>query len=75
MTITNIGPKIAFIDEAQADPMPTNFTLGMNFKVINSEHNKLNIVMDFDKMLVASYPDMDWDKDGLVVCMTKKVSI
>ena len=26
-TITNIGPKVAFIDEAQADPMPTNFLL------------------------------------------------
>ena len=72
MTITNIGPKIAFIDEAQADPMPTNFTLGLNFKVINSEHNKLNIVMDFDKMLVASYPDMDWDKDGFVGMHDKK---
>ncbi len=72
MTITNIGPKIAFIDEAQADPMPTNFTLGMNFRLIDGEHNKLNVVVDFDKMLVASYPDMDWDNDGLVGMHDKK---
>lgn len=72
MTITNIGPKIAFIDEAQADPMPTNFTLGMNFRLIDGEHNKLNMVVDFDKMLVASYPDMDWDNDGMVGMHDKK---
>ena len=72
MTVTNIGPKIAFIDEAQADPMPTNFTLGVNFRLIDGEHNKLNVVVDFDKMLVASYPDMDWDNDGLVGMHDKK---
>tara|TARA_B100000408_G_C10300811_1_gene224424 strand:+ start:32 stop:1369 length:1338 start_codon:yes stop_codon:yes gene_type:complete len=72
VTVTNIGPKIAFIDEAQADPMPTNFTLGLNFKLVETEHNKLNIVMDIDKMLVASYPDMDWDSDGAVGMYDKK---
>lgn len=66
VTVTNIGPKIAFIDEAQADPMPTNFTVGLNYRLVNSEHNKLNVVMDIDKMLVASYPDMDWDGDGVI---------
>ena len=30
LTITNIGPKVSFIDAAQADPQPTNFTLGLN---------------------------------------------
>lgn len=65
-TLTNVGPKIAFIDEDQADPMPTNFTLGFNLKLIESEFNKLNLVLDVDKMLVASYPDMDWDGDGRI---------
>jgi len=66
VTITNIGPKIAFIDEAQADPMPTNFVLGLNFRAIDTRYNKLNIVLDMSKMLVASYPDMDWDGDGKI---------
>jgi hypothetical protein len=65
-TITNIGPKVAFIDAAQADTQPTNFTLGLNYNVINSEHNKLSVVWDLNKLLVASYPDMDWDGDGIV---------
>jgi len=65
-TITNIGPKVSFIDPAQADPQPTNFTLGLNYKVLNSEYNKLSIVWDINKLLVASYPDMDWDGDGFI---------
>ncbi len=66
ITVTNIGPKVSFIDEAQADPMPTNLTLGLNYRMIDTEFNKLNIVIDIDKMLVASYPEMDWDGDGRI---------
>ena len=65
-TIANIGPKVSFIDPAQADPQPTNFTLGFNYKVLNSEYNKLSVVWDINKLLVASYPDMDWDGDGII---------
>jgi hypothetical protein len=57
---------VSFIDPAQADPQPTNFTLGLNYAIVNSEFNKLNIVYDIDKLLVAAYPDMDWDGDGYV---------
>lgn len=66
LTLTNIGPKVAFIDEAQADPMPTNFTLGLNYRLVDTEFNKFCLVVDIDKMLVAAYPDMDWDGDGEV---------
>ena len=66
LTMTNIGPKVSFIDPAQADPQPTNLTLGFNYAIVNSEYNKLNIVYDVDKLLVSSYPAMDWDGDGSV---------
>jgi len=66
LTITNIGPKVSFIDAAQADPQPTNFTLGLNYNIVNGEHNRLTLVWDVNKFLVASYPDMDWDGDGIV---------
>jgi hypothetical protein len=66
LTITNIGPKVSFIDAAQADPQPTNFTFGLNYNLVNTEHNKLTLVWDINKLLVASYPDMDWDGDGFV---------
>lgn len=66
LTVTNIGPKVSFIDPAQADPQPTNFTLGLNYAIVNSEYNKLNLVYDVDKLLVAAYPDMDWDGNGYI---------
>ncbi len=66
LTIKNIGPKVSFIDPAQADPQPTNFTFGLNYKLFDNEYNKLNMVYDINKLLVASYPDMDWDGDGYV---------
>ena len=64
--LSNIGPKVSFIDPDQADPQPTNLTFGFNYAVINTEFNKLNIVYDIDKLLVASYPDMDWDDNGVI---------
>ena len=66
LTITNIGPKVSFIDPAQADPQPTNFTAGFSYKFVESEYNRLTLVYDMNKLLVASYPDMDWDGDGYI---------
>ncbi|MBT3216308.1 MAG: PorV/PorQ family protein [Candidatus Marinimicrobia bacterium] len=66
LNLSNIGPKISFIDPDQADPQPTNLTIGFNYALIQSQHNNLNIVYDVDKMLVASYPDMDWNGDGAI---------
>jgi hypothetical protein len=66
LTVTNIGPKVSFIDPAQADPQPTNLALGLNYRVIDSEFNKLSLIYDVNKLLVASYPAMDWDGDGII---------
>lgn len=65
VSISNIGPKIAFIDVAQADPMPTNLKLGFNY-TFGGEYNKVTIAYDVNKLLVASYPDRDIDGDGIV---------
>ena len=64
--LSNLGPKVSFIDPDQADPQPTNLSIGLNYAAVNSEFNKINIVYDIDKLLVSSYPDMDWDKDGYI---------
>jgi hypothetical protein len=64
--LSNIGPKVSFIDPDQADPQPTNLTVGFNYGIVNTEYNKLNLVYDVDKLLVASYPDMDWDGNGYI---------
>ena len=66
VTMTNIGPKVSFIDPDQADPQPTNLTLGLAYEIFKNDYNSLKMVYDVDKLLVASYPDMDWDGDGTV---------
>ena len=66
ITMTNIGPKVSFIDPDQADPQPTNLSFGFAYELFNSEVNRLSVVYDMDKLLVASYPDMDWDGDGII---------
>ncbi|MCF6237679.1 MAG: PorV/PorQ family protein [Candidatus Marinimicrobia bacterium] len=64
--VSNLGPKVIFNDEEQADPMPTNLKLGINMKVYESSFNRLNIVYDVNKLLVGEYAAMDWDEDGFI---------
>ena len=40
ITMTNIGPKVSFIDPDQADPQPTNLTFGFAYELFNSEVNR-----------------------------------
>lgn len=51
--LSNLGPKIYYIDKAQADPIPTNFRLGFAYKVIDDEFNSLIYTLDFSKLLVS----------------------
>ena len=66
LNLSNLGPKVSFIDPDQADPQPTNLTVGLNYALLDGEFNKMNIVYDVDKLLVSSYPDMDWDGNGYI---------
>ncbi len=51
--LSNLGPKIYYIDRAQADPIPTNFRLGFAYKILNDEYNSLIYTLDFSKLLVV----------------------
>ena len=57
--LSNLGPKIYYIDKAQADPIPTNFRLGFAYKVIDDEFNSLIYTLDFSKLLVSRDSHMD----------------
>ena len=52
LNLSNIGPKIYYIDKAQADPIPTNFRLGFAYQIISDEFNNLIYTLDFSKLLV-----------------------
>lgn len=50
--LSNLGPKITYIDQDQSDPIPTNFRLGFAFRVFEDDFNSLTYTLDFSKLLV-----------------------
>ena len=66
LAVSNIGPKIAFIDEDQADPSPTNMKLGIKWRLVETEFNRLSLLYDVNKLLVSSYPNIDYDGNGII---------
>jgi Type IX secretion system protein PorV len=57
LNISNMGPKIYYIDRAQADPIPTNFRLGFAYQLFNDEFNSLIYTLDFSKLLISKKPE------------------
>ncbi len=51
--LTNIGPKLQFIDASQADPLPRNLAIGFSYKIIESAYNKLTLLADINRDLVS----------------------
>ncbi len=51
--LSNLGPKITYIDQAQSDPIPTNFRLGFATRIFEDEYNSLTYTLDFSKLLVS----------------------
>ncbi len=75
LDLSNLGPKVTYVDAAQADPLPTNLRLGFGYKVLKDEYNELTYSLDFSRLLVRRYADgtsdalpksliSAWDKDG-----------
>jgi Type IX secretion system protein PorV len=52
LDLSNIGPKISYVDAAQADPLPTQFRIGFSYELLNSDYNSLTLECDFAKLLV-----------------------
>jgi len=52
VNISNIGPKIYYIDQSQADPIPQNFRLGLAARLYQDEYNSFTYTLDFTKLLV-----------------------
>ncbi|MDD3095571.1 MAG: PorV/PorQ family protein, partial [Candidatus Marinimicrobia bacterium] len=64
--ISNVGPKISFVDIAQADPQPTNLKMGFNLNILKKEHHDLSFVLDVNKILAGSHPSMDVNSNYLI---------
>jgi len=54
--LSNFGPEVTYINEDQADPLPTNLRLGFAYKVLDDEFNRITIVYDANRELVYRNP-------------------
>jgi len=59
--ISNIGAKITYLSEDQADFIPTNLRLGGAFTTYLDPYNKLTFALDFNKLLVPTPPVYERD--------------
>ncbi len=50
--LQHVGPRIAYIDEEQSDPLPRNLKAGASYMLISDEMNKLMVCADYNKSLV-----------------------
>ncbi|MBN1999485.1 PorV/PorQ family protein [candidate division KSB1 bacterium] len=57
LNLSNMGPKITYIDAAQADPLPTNLKVGFAYKIVDTKFNKLTVVGDLNKLMVTRHAD------------------
>jgi hypothetical protein len=57
VNLSNLGPKITYIDAAQADPLPTNLKVGLAYRILDSEFNKLTVTGDMNKLMVTRHMD------------------
>ncbi len=49
--LSNFGPAVAYNDDAQADPLPTNLRVGLAYKVLDDEFNRITLIYDATKPL------------------------
>ncbi|RPI17657.1 MAG: type IX secretion system outer membrane channel protein PorV [Ignavibacteriae bacterium] len=55
LNLSNIGPKVTYVDDDQADPLPTNLRLGFAYDVVKTEFNNLTVTADFSKLIVRRF--------------------
>ncbi len=71
VNLSNLGPKLTYIQASQADPLPTDLRLGFAIKMLKSEFNNITAVVDFSRLLVRRYPaDTTYDSQGNITNIT-----
>ncbi len=51
--ITNLGPKMTYIDAAQSDDLPRNLAIGVAYRFLRSEYTSLIATVEANKLLVG----------------------
>lgn len=64
-SISNIGNKLTYTSSVEKDYMPTNLGLGATWGVDFDDYNRLNLTLEFNKLLVPTPDTLDADADGI----------
>ena len=51
--LRNLGPKIAYIDASQADPLPQHIVLGTAYELMDTQYHDVLLSFDLYKPLIA----------------------
>ncbi|MCB0834120.1 MAG: PorV/PorQ family protein, partial [Bacteroidetes bacterium] len=51
-SLANIGPEIAYADEKQSDPLPTNLRAGLSYPVYSSEYHNILVAYEINRQIV-----------------------
>jgi hypothetical protein len=68
MNLSNIGPKLTYVNRNSQDYIPTNLRLGTSWTADFDEYNRLTVALDANKLLVPTpkrdgvTPQQDTDK-------------
>ncbi len=54
MAISNLGSKVSYTNQQNKEYIPTNFGLGLGYKINMDEYNSISFVLDFNKLLVPT---------------------
>jgi len=61
--ISNIGPKVSYVDGGNENFIPTNLKLGGGFDFIFDDYNKVGITLETTKLLVPTPQEDNSDND------------
>lgn len=57
LDLSNLGPNLYYIDQAQADPLPTNLRAGIALHLLKSQFNNLYVTLDLSRIMVHVQTD------------------
>jgi len=66
-TISNIGAKLSYSNEANKDFIPINLRLGSAYKLNIDPYNTITFALDFNKLLVPTPPVYQRDANGTII--------
>ena len=65
--LTNIGPRMAYIDAAQADDLPRNLSLGLAYKLLQTDYYHLLVTAEANKIIVGLDDGLRKEMEQLVL--------